>query len=62
MLLVYLGLVSRRSFETEQRKIYRGHDVLQNPKPMACKIEDSYEPPGDKIDTETSNRVRFLSY
>ncbi|WAR04322.1 hypothetical protein MAR_019691 [Mya arenaria] len=24
-----------RSFETEQRKIYRGHDVLKNPKPLA---------------------------
>ncbi|XP_052807111.1 uncharacterized protein LOC128236268 isoform X2 [Mya arenaria] len=45
-----------RSFETEQRKIYRGHDVLKNPKPLACKLEDSYEPPGTDLDTETSNK------
>lgn len=45
-----------RSFETEQRKIYRGHDVLQNPVPRSCKLEDEYVPPRDPIENETCNR------
>lgn len=45
-----------RNFETEQRKIYKGHDVLQNPVPKSCKLEDEYVPPKETIDNETSNR------
>lgn len=48
----------RRSFQTEQRAIYRGHDILQNPvpKPIRHDLED-YNPPAVKFETETSNKV-----
>lgn len=46
-----------RSFETEQRKIYRGHDVVKNPVPKSCKLEDEmYHPPHEPMDGETCNK------
>ena len=51
---------SRRSFETEQRKIYRGHDVIKNPVPKLCKLEDEmYRPPHEPMEAETCNKVSF---
>ena len=48
----------RRSFETEQRKIYRGHDVIKNPVPKSCKLEDEmYHPPHEAMEGETCNKV-----
>lgn len=47
---------NKQSFETEQRKIYRGHDVIQNPVPKSCKLEDEYVPPKELIEGETSNK------
>lgn len=60
--LCVMSLVTffRRSFETEQRKIYRGHDVLKNPVPKSCKLEDEmYRPPHEPMEAETCNRVGF---
>ncbi|XP_060589971.1 uncharacterized protein LOC132745164 isoform X1 [Ruditapes philippinarum] len=44
-----------RHFETEQRKIYKGHDVIKNPVPKSCKLEDEYVPPSETVDNLTSN-------
>ena len=48
----------RRSFSTENRKSFKGHDVRQHPVPNSYKTKtDSYHPPSDALLSETSNRV-----
>lgn len=48
----------RRNFQTEQRAIYRGHDIMQNPMPKPIRHDlEEYNPPSVKFETETSNKV-----
>lgn len=51
---------NKRSFQTEQRSIYKGHDIRQNPmqKPIRHDIEE-FNPPSVKFETETSNKRDF---
>jgi len=48
---------NKRSFSTENRAIYRGHNVIDNPVPESCKVKDEeYAVPSVKIETETSQK------
>lgn len=48
----------RRSFQTEQRSIYKGHDIRQNPMQKAIRHDiEEFNPPSVKFETETSNKV-----
>ncbi|XP_005100135.1 uncharacterized protein LOC101864625 [Aplysia californica] len=51
---------NKRSFSTENRTIYRGHNVMQHPAPISCKKEDEeYKLPSVKFETETSQKRDF---
>ena len=53
----------RRSFTTENRSIYRGHDINIHPAPASCKKEEGeYQPPEIKFETETSQKVSMNFY
>lgn len=48
---------NKRSFSTEQRTIFKGHDVLAHPVPKSCKMEsEEYQAPTVKFETETSQK------
>ncbi|KAK6173160.1 hypothetical protein SNE40_016668 [Patella caerulea] len=50
----------RRSFSTEQRAIYKGHDVKTFPVAKSFKKdEEEYKPPSIKFETETSQKRDF---
>ncbi|XP_069115221.1 stabilizer of axonemal microtubules 1-like [Argopecten irradians] len=52
---------NKRAFDTEQRAIYKGHDVVQNPMVKPCKFaSDEYVPPTVKFTTETSHKKDFV--
>lgn len=51
---------NKRSFTTENRSIYRGHDITNHPAPASCKKEEGeYHPPEIKFETETSQKRDF---
>jgi len=51
---------NKRSFSTENRTIYRGHDVVEHPAPFSCKKEEEdYKLPAVKFETETSQKRDF---
>lgn len=48
---------NKRSFSTEQRTTFRGHDVMAHPVRKSCKVEgEEYQPPTVKFETETSQK------
>ncbi|GFR71658.1 stabilizer of axonemal microtubules 1-like [Elysia marginata] len=48
---------NKRSFTTENRSIYRGHDINNHPAPVSCKKDEGeYQPPEIKFETETSQK------
>ncbi|KAK3612123.1 hypothetical protein CHS0354_031197 [Potamilus streckersoni] len=48
---------NKRSFETEQRKIYKGHDITKHPVAKSCKKDsETYQPPTVRFETETSQK------
>ncbi|OWF52427.1 uncharacterized protein LOC110447807 [Mizuhopecten yessoensis] len=52
---------NKRAFDTEQRTIYKGHDVVQNPMVKPCRFDsDEYIPPTEKFTTETSHKKDFV--
>ncbi|KAK3106960.1 hypothetical protein FSP39_003976 [Pinctada imbricata] len=51
---------NKTSFSTEQRTIYRGHDILKNPVPRPIRHDmEEYQKPTVKFETETSNKRDF---
>nr|KAG5703578.1 hypothetical protein BaRGS_000963 [Batillaria attramentaria] len=47
----------RRSFSTENRTTFKGHNVVEHPAPQSCKaVEDEYKQPEVKFETETSQK------
>ncbi|ESO85955.1 hypothetical protein LOTGIDRAFT_239638 [Lottia gigantea] len=57
---VDLKFDNRRSFSTEQRSIYKGHDVKTFPSAKSCKkTEEEYRVPSVAFETETSQRRDF---
>lgn len=48
---------NKQQFSTEQRSIYRGHNVVNNPVPVSCKaVGEEYSRPDVKFETETSQK------
>ncbi|KAL5019479.1 hypothetical protein ScPMuIL_002371 [Solemya velum] len=48
---------NRRCFDTEQKTIYRGHDIMQHPVVKSCKTDgQDYKKPSEKFETETSHQ------
>ena len=52
---------NKRSLTTEQKDIFKGHDVLVNPMAKAIRTDNAeYEPPTVKFETETSNKRDYV--
>ncbi|XP_076457679.1 uncharacterized protein LOC143291611 [Babylonia areolata] len=48
---------NKRSFSTENRATFRGHNVVEHPAPRSCKTtEEEFIPPTVKFETETSQK------
>ncbi|KAL8573901.1 hypothetical protein ACOMHN_029348 [Nucella lapillus] len=48
---------NKRSFSTENRTTFKGHNVVNNPAPRSCKAaDDDFAPPSVKFETETSQK------
>jgi len=51
---------NKQSFLTENRTIFRGHNVVDNPAPESCKVKiDDYSLPAVKFETETCQKRDF---
>ncbi|CAD5118516.1 unnamed protein product [Dimorphilus gyrociliatus] len=51
---------NRRSFETEQRREFKGIDVVDHPMMKSCKKEsDEYETPKVKFETKTNQKLDY---
>lgn len=52
---------NKRSLTTEQKDIFKGHDVLVNPMVKPIRTDNAeYEPPTVKFETETSNKRDYV--
>ncbi|KAK0054349.1 hypothetical protein Bpfe_016177 [Biomphalaria pfeifferi] len=51
---------NKQNFSTENRSIFRGHDVSEHPAAPSCKkVEEEYKVPSVKFETETSQKRDF---
>ncbi|KAK7106010.1 stabilizer of axonemal microtubules 1-like [Littorina saxatilis] len=51
---------NKRSFSTENRTTFKGHNVVEHPAPRLCKVvEGEFAPPSVKFETETSQKRDF---